>query len=124
MAQTCHSAQETTRLLDALLKKLANDAPAVHHRNEPRHPVHAPATLGVRLGSGQDYKALHRGWALDISRQGLAVLLEHELPVGMEMFVNLEALTGQPCILAVRVIYSRQLLPRAHRIGLAFALDP
>jgi hypothetical protein len=120
---SCLTGGATTQILDLLFHQLAADVPAHPVREEPRFPIHAPITMGVRVGHNQEYKALDRGWALDISRHGLALLLEHEIPQALEMFVNLDALTQRPCIVPVRVVYSRQLLPRAHRIGAIFLLD-
>jgi hypothetical protein len=85
--------------------------------------VQAPVTLGVFLTAEEDFRPLYRAWAVEISREGLGLLLEHDLPVDARLHVNIEALAGRRCILPVRVAYCRRLLPATCRVGLVF-LDP
>jgi hypothetical protein len=111
-------------LLAAVLEHVASQAGISHEQREaPRYQVQAPVTLGVFLTAEDSYRPLYRAWALEISRDGLGLLLEHDLPVDVRLHANLESLAERRCILPVRVVYSRRLLPATCRVGAAF-IDP
>ena len=62
-------------------------------RAEPRHCVHAPAQLGLaERGEGDvpvNFKPLYHAWVTDVSNSGVGMLLEHDLPNNVIMWVNL-----------------------------------
>ena len=114
-------AQSNAGLLAAMLAHVASQSGISHEQREsPRYQVQAPVTLGVCLSAEQSFRPLYRAWALEISRDGLGLLLEHDLPVDVRLHANLESLAERRCILPVRVVYSRRLLPATCRVGVAF----
>ncbi len=118
-------------VLTQLLELLDRDVVAepTHGRADQRYRVNAPVTLGVVPGDDAvhqpdiaQFKALHRGWATDLSPAGIGLLIEHELPANVTMHVNVEAMLGQPVVLPIRIVYCNQLLPHTYRIGGMFLL--
>ena len=110
------------RLLDQLEKQASEDP--TDGRADRRHRVNAPVTLGVVPGDDVTqaaditrFRALHRGWATDLSHAGIGLLTEHALPANMMMHVNVETMLGQPAVLPFRVVYCNQLMPHTYRIG-------
>jgi PilZ domain len=107
------------RQLLGLLEKLEDEAVYdVGLRSSMRRAVHTPVTLGVIAGG---YKPLYRGWATDLSLNGLGLLTEHDVPMGALLYVNLEAVAEQELLLAIRVCYVRQLMSKTYRIGGTFS---
>lgn len=110
-------------LLDSLFRQLSLCAPQPDdHRLDPRYPVHAPITVGVRIASTQSFKPLYRAWVLELSRGGLSFLVETDLPTGMQVCVGLDSLVGSTCVVPMRLVYCNQLLPSTYRVGGAFVL--
>ena len=85
-----------------------------------RRAVHAPVSLGVMAGG---YKPLYRGWATDLSLSGLGLLIEHDVPMGALLYVNLEAVAGEEVLLPIRVCYVSRLLSQTYRVGGTFNFD-
>lgn len=110
-----------------------------HGRGEPRQTVHAPIRLGIsreqdipkepgdpasHSTSAGAYQPLYQGWATDLSRHGVGLLLECDLPTGTQLFVDLAALWRKPLWLPMRVVYCKRLLQHTHRVGGLFLLEP
>lgn len=89
-------------------------------RSSPRVAVWGPVNLGIRLEGSPRMRALSRGWAVDLSGEGMGLLTPHELPRGELMYVNLEPIAGESLELPIRVIYCQQLMPSAYRVGVYF----
>lgn len=105
--------------LEAMMKRLDAELIQIQGRRiETRRSVHAPITLGVQAGG---YKALYRGWATDLSPDGIGILCEHEAPVGSVMVVDLSSVMGEEMLLPIRICYVNQLLPHTYRIGATFS---
>ena len=102
-------------LLDQLDDEAAFD---IGQRAGNRRAIHAPVTLGVVAGG---YKPLYRGWATDLSPEGLGLLTEHDVPMGAVLYVNLETVAGEELLLPIRVCYVSQLMSKTYRIGGAFS---
>ncbi len=83
-----------------------------------RRAIHAPVTLGVMAGG---YKALYRGWATDLSPDGIGLLTEHDVPMGAVLYVNLESVAGRSLLLPIRICYVSRLLSKTFRVGGAFS---
>ncbi len=110
-------------LVQKLLESLARASAEFDlGRSDSRYTVHAPVTLGVVLGQGE-FKPLYRAWATDLSLCGVGLLAENGIPVGLSLHVNFETMVGRPCVLAIRTIYCKQILPHTYRIGAALLLD-
>jgi hypothetical protein len=109
-------------LIDHLLSQTSSfdDESARSHR---RVAVWGPVNLGIRLEGASKMKALSRGWAVDLSADGMGLLTPHELPRGELMFANLEPIAGDDLELAIRVIYCQQLMPATYRVGVYFDWD-
>lgn len=119
--QAVGSATRTS--LERLVEQLHHQEESVasaESRHETRRAVHAPVMLGVILHNHQTFKPLYRAWATDLSRLGVGLLIENDMPQGMELVVNLEPLLGRECLVPVRVVYCRRLLPHTYRLGLLF----
>lgn len=120
-AVVCHLEQLDTGLktrLASLLDRLDDEASYdIGQRGGKRRAIHAPVTLGVMAGG---YKPLYRGWATDLSPEGLGLLTEHDVPMGAVLFVNLEMVAGQELLLPIRVCYVSQLMSKTYRIGGVF----
>lgn len=112
----------TRQMIETLLEDLRKQAAETsNQRRSDRHAIQAPLTLGVMLG--QSYRPLYQAWGTDFSREGVGLLSEHELPGGMTLALNIEALLGRPCILSARVVYCKKLLPHTYRLGMALLLE-
>jgi hypothetical protein len=118
-------------LLARTLAQLDADAAVDGHsaRCEDRYRVNGPVTIGVLTGDDAGtglladnarFRPLERAWATDLSVVGIGMLSEHQVPAGMTMWVNVEALLGEPAVLPMRIIYCSQLLPNTFRVGAAF----
>lgn len=116
-------------LVERLLALVEREAAAqpVEHRADVRHPLNAPVSLGIvsandlaQMPDHARFKVLHRGWATDVSSAGIGLLIEHELPTGMTVWVGLEALLNQPALAPIRVVYCNRLLPHTYRVGGVF----
>jgi hypothetical protein len=86
-------------------------------RTSMRRAVYAPITLGVIAGG---YKPLYRGWATDLSLNGLGLLVEHDIPMGAVLHINLETIAGEELLLPIRICYVSQLMSKTYRIGGTF----
>jgi hypothetical protein len=86
-------------------------------RTSMRHAIHAPVTLGVIAG---EYKPLYRGWATDLSPNGLGLLTEHDVPMDATLTVNLESVAGKELLLPIQICYVMQLMSKTYRIGGVF----
>lgn len=120
--------QQLAELLDHLIQERQTHSIA-DRRGDQRESVQAPVVLGVLLdgraapvsdGLAERFKPLYRGWVTDLSPHDLGMLLEHDLPVGAEMAVRLDALLGQRMVLPLRIAYCKQLLPHTYRVGATF----
>ena len=104
--------------LQAVLDRLEDEAAFdIGQRSMLRHAVYAPITLGVLAGG---YKPLYRGWATDLSLSGLGLLVEHDVPMGAVLYINLETIAGGELLLPIRVCYVSQLMSKTYRIGGTF----
>lgn len=113
---------EPRRQLLGLLERLEDEAAFdMGQRSSMRRAVHAPVTLGV-IANG--YKPLYRGWATDLSLNGLGLLTEHDVPMGALLYVNLESVAEEPLLVPIRVCYVSKLLGSTYRIGGAFEFAP
>jgi len=109
----------TREALLHFMRHMAEDTAQTNdHRDEPRLSVHAPVTLGVVLGTDH-YRPLYSGWVTDISADGLSVLVEREVPLHMDLFIDLETLLGQSFIAPIRIVYCKRLLTYTYRLGAA-----
>lgn len=105
-------------MLEGLLDRLDDESVFdMGLRSSMRRAVHAPVTLGVIAGG---YKPLYRGWATDLSLNGLGLLAEHEIPMDAVLTVNLESVTGEPMLLPIKVCYVMQMMSKTYRIGGTF----
>ncbi len=86
-------------------------------RSSKRRAVHAPVTLGVIAGG---YKPLYRGWATDLSLNGLGLLTEHDVPLNALLTINLESVAGEELLLPIRVCYVMQMMSKTYRVGGTF----
>lgn len=110
-----------SHLLDQFLHELGDQSSGLDERRAGvRHQFQAPLTLGINLGSDDTYRPLYRGWGTELSRSGLGFLLEHQLDPGLQMWVNLESALRCRCLLPIRVVYCKQLLPHTFRLGATF----
>jgi hypothetical protein len=120
-AVACHLKQHDSGLqfsLDSLLARLDDEAGFdTGQRAGNRRAIHAPVTLGVMAGG---YKPLYRGWATDLSPDGLGLLTEHDVPMGAVLYVNLETVAGKELLMPIRVCYVSQLMKHTYRVGGAF----
>ncbi len=118
----CQLKQHDTGLqtrLASLLDQLDDEADFdTGQRSGNRRAIHAPVTLGVVAGG---YKPLYRGWATDLSPDGLGLLTEHDVPMGAVLYVNLETVAGEELLLPIRVCYVSQLMSKTYRIGGVFS---
>ena len=113
-----HDAGLQTRLA-SLLDQLDDEADFdTGQRSGNRRAIHAPVKLGVVAGG---YKPLYRGWATDLSPDGLGLLTEHDVPMGAVLYVNLETVAGEELLLPIRVCYVSQLMSKTYRIGGVFS---
>ena len=110
----------THQLLHQVLNELAGHHATHNQRREPRFEVGAPVLLGVLVGQPAAFKPLYRAWATDLSHHGIGLICEHDLPAHTQAAVNLEPLARRPCLLPLRVVYCRQLLPHTYRVGAMF----
>jgi hypothetical protein len=107
--------------LAGLLERLdAEAAQEIGLRSSDRRAVHAPVTLGVVVGG---FKPLYRGWATDLSAEGVGLLTEHDVPMGALLHVNLISVAGEELLLPVRICYVSQLMSKTYRVGGAFCFD-
>ncbi len=83
-----------------------------------RRAIHAPVTLGVMAG---EYKPLYRGWATDLSLNGIGLLTEHDVPMDAVLTVNLESVAGEEILLPIKVCYVMQMMSKTYRIGGTFS---
>lgn len=101
-----------------LLERLEDEAAFdIGLRSVMRRAIYAPITLGVLAGG---YKPLYRGWATDLSLSGLGLLVEHDVPMGAVLHINLEAIAGEELLLPIRICYVSQLMSKTYRIGGTF----
>jgi hypothetical protein len=113
-----HQEAGPRRLLHGLLERLEDEAAYdIGLRSAMRRSVYTPITLGVIAG---DYKPLYRGWATDLSLNGLGMLTEHDVPMNASLTISLEALVNEPLLLPVRICYVSQLMSQTYRIGGVF----
>jgi len=120
------------RVLDRLA--MESRQPWQGNRREHREAVQAPATLGVMPDHVpleaetavlvDSFKPLHPAWVTDLSLQGLGLLVEHDVPTRVRMWVDLESLVGEPLVMPIRVIYCWPLLAHTHRVGGVFMNSP
>lgn len=104
--------------LIAVLERLDDEAAFdIGLRTTMRRAVYAPITLGVLAGG---YKPLYRGWATDLSLNGLGLLTEHDVPMGAVLHINLETIAGGELLLPIRICYVSQLMSKTYRIGGTF----
>lgn len=104
--------------LFAVLDRLEDEAAFdIGLRTSMRRAVYAPITLGVLAGG---YKPLYRGWATDLSLSGLGLLVEHDIPMGAVLHINLETIAGEELLLPIRICYVSQLMSKTYRIGGTF----
>ncbi|QQE13449.1 hypothetical protein JD969_08335 [Planctomycetota bacterium] len=102
-------------------------------RGDTRHNLHAPAKLGlVERAKGDlpvNFKPLYHAWITDISSSGIGMLLEHDLPGNIIIWVNLSSMIPEELrsdkqqLLPFRVAYCMKLLPHTYRVGGAFIKD-
>lgn len=101
-----------------MLERLEDEAAFdIGLRTAMRHAVYAPITLGVIAGG---YKPLYRGWATDLSPNGLGMLIEHDVPMGAVLHINLDAIANEDLLLPIRICYISQLMSHTYRIGGTF----
>lgn len=91
-----------------------------NQRAAPRYPVGGPVYLGVRSLQKQGFVSMYEAWATDVCCEGIGLLIERPLERNVELYVDLEPLMERPCVLMMRIVYCRQLLTRAYRIGGVF----
>ncbi len=104
--------------LRGLLERLEDEAVFdMGLRSSMRRAIHTPVTLGVIAGG---YKPLYRGWASDLSLNGIGLLFEHDIPMDALLYVNLEAMVGEDLLLPIRICYVSQLMSKTYRIGGTF----
>jgi len=89
-------------------------------RSDTRRSIHMPVSLGVMAGG---YKPLYRGWATDLSQEGIGLLTEHDVPMGAVLHVSLDAGSGKPLLLPIRICYVSQLMSMTYRIGGIFSFN-
>jgi len=106
--------QQLVGLLDRLDDEAVFD---MGLRSSMRRAIHAPVTLGVMAG---DYKPLYRGWATDLSLNGLGLLTEHDVPMDAVLTINLESVAGEELLLPIKVCYVMQMMSRTYRVGGVF----
>lgn len=109
------------RAISEFLASLTPEAGLAKRQYERRN-VASPGLLGVTLGADRTFRPLHRVWLTDVSEGGVGALIEHRLPTQMIMTISLQSLLGRPCLMPMRIVYCRQLLPHTFRIGGCFAL--
>ena len=105
---------ELFKLLERLEDEAAFD---IGLRSSMRRAVHMPITLGVIAG---DYKPLYRGWATDLSLNGVGLLTEHDVPMNATLTISLEVMVHEPLLLPIRVCYVSRLMTHTYRIGGVF----
>jgi hypothetical protein len=104
-----------------LLERLDDEAALDNGtRSGPRRAIHTPVTLGVLAGG---FKPLYRAWATDLSSEGIGLLIEHDVPMGALLYVNLSSVAGQQLLLPIRICYVSRLLSQTFRVGGAFHFD-
>ncbi|QDU35404.1 hypothetical protein KS4_34850 [Poriferisphaera corsica] len=118
-----------------LMQRLEREGRAHHlsQRVDHRHNVHAPAKLGIADRDPNnlpvDFKPLYHAWITDISSSGVGMLLEHDLPHNVIMWLNLGSMIPeehrpeQQQLLPIRIAYCMKLLPHTYRVGGAFVKD-
>jgi len=106
--------QQLLQFLDHLEDEAAFD---MGLRDSMRRAVHIPITLGVIAG---DYKPLYRGWATDLSINGVGLLAEHDVPMNAALTVSLEVMGHEPLLMPIRICYVSQMMTQTYRIGGVF----
>lgn len=101
-------------------------------RRVPRRAVHAAVYLGVvpanceRLRLNRIpvsvFKPLDAGWAIDLSTQGVAVLVPRAIEVGERHWVRLDHVANRPTILPARVVGCAPYDDGVFHIRLGFTL--
>lgn len=116
--------------LQQLCQQLAGEATeASTRRQHERLNVSAPVSIGIILRNDEQtttdgppqFRPLHQAWLTDLSLGGIGVLMEHELPRDVTLWINLNTLAQHTLLLPIRIVYSRQLLPNTWRLGACFA---
>jgi hypothetical protein len=114
-SQDASPRQQLTGLLDRLDDEAVFD---MGLRSSMRRAIHAPVTLGVIAGG---YKPLYRGWATDLSLNGLGLLTEHDVPMDAVLTINLESVAGEELLLPIRICYVMKMMSKTYRIGGIFS---
>jgi len=109
---------QLTGLLDRLDDEAVFD---MGMRSSMRRAIDARVTLGVIAG---EYKPLYRGWATDLSLNGLGLLTEHEMPLDAVLTINLESVAGEELLLPIKVCYVMQMMSKTYRVGGTFRFMP
>lgn len=138
---TATSAGDPAAHLERVLNRLISEAAehSLEVRAEQRHAVQAPVWLGVPVGhssaacpSGQPcpcrnapqcFRPLYKAFATNISKHGISLLTEFNLPLNVRLCVNLEALASEQLHVPMRTIYCKQLLNTTYQIGGVFVWE-
>ena len=123
------------RTIFYLMRRLERESRThqLSQRADHRHNIHAPAKLGIADRDPSnlpiDFKPLYHTWITDISSSGVGMLLEHDLPNNVIMWLNLSSMipeehrNDQQQFLPIRIAYCMKLLPHTYRVGGAFVKD-
>lgn len=116
---------EMLRTLQAALQELSEQEQisVENTRKFIRYAMQGPVLLGITLPNETSFKPLYRGWATDLSLSGVGILTEQSLPLDTPLSVNLSPCLNKVCVLPVKVVYCRQLLPHTYRSGATFQVQ-
>lgn len=89
-------------------------------RADVRYPLGVEVTLAVRRADGTGLGGLCKAWAVDLSYQGIGLLVETDLLAGRSIFVQMPHASGSPVSLPGTVVFCRQILPQTYRSGVRF----
>lgn len=120
MSPTMANAADEMFAINELVNALAKNRNA-QKRADARYALHVPVKLGTVVGGA--FRPVADGWGMDLSLQGMGLMLEAEVMPGKQMMVQFEGKDHRVVQVAVRVIHCEPMFKTITRVGVMFLFE-
>ena len=112
-----------TNLVSTVAQKAQRQKPLTQKRTDQRYPLNLAVGVSCHAPAGE-FRAEYYAWGLDLSYQGIGLLVERKLEPQTLLYLSLKVTSLGNLVFPARVVSCRHLAGNIHRAGVAFVFDP